>query len=146
MRNLNILIADDDPDDRELAEEALSMTPYQSELFFVRDGEELMDYLYHQGAYADQDLPAPDLILLDLNMPRMDGHTALRQIRESEQWKQIPVVILTTSNDEREINKAYMQGANSFITKPSDFDKFVSTLTKAEDYWATTVRLPGAPG
>ena len=86
----------------------------------------------------------PDLILLDLNMPRMDGRTALRHIRESEKLKHIPIVILTTSKDDREVNNAYLAGANSFITKPSDFEEFVATLTKAEDYWAATVRLPNS--
>lgn len=139
---MNILIAEDDPDDRELAEEALALTPCGSHLSFVKDGQELMDYLEQTGDYANQDLPLPDLILLDLNMPRIDGRTALRRIRESDRLKHIPVVILTTSKDDREVNHAYMNGANSFITKPSDFEDFVATLAKAEDYWATTVRLP----
>lgn len=144
MRNVNILIAEDDPDDRELAEEALALTPYGSHLSFVKDGQELLDYLEQKGQYAGQNLSLPDLILLDLNMPRVDGRTALRRIRESEHLKHIPIVILTTSKDDREVNHAYMNGANSFITKPSDFEQFVATLAKAEDYWASTVRLPSS--
>lgn len=141
---MHILIAEDDPDDRELAEEALAMTSIGSQLSFVSDGQELMDYLEQTGIYAEHPPPRPDLILLDLNMPRVDGRTALRKIRESEHLRHIPVVILTTSKDDREVNHAYLNGANSFITKPSDFEEFVATLTKAEDYWAKTVRLPSS--
>lgn len=145
MHLLNILIADDDPDDRELAEEALAMTPYGSTLSFVRDGRDLIDYLEGTGDYASQSVRLPDLILLDLNMPRMDGRAALKHIRESEKLKHIPIVILTTSKDDRDVTNAYMNGANSFITKPSDFDEFVTTLNKAAEYWSKTVRLPSTP-
>ncbi len=139
---LKILIAEDDPDDRDLAQEALSMTGLASEVRFVENGQELMDYLNRGGAYADREPGLPDLLLLDLNMPRMDGRVALRAIRETPALRLLPVVVLTTSRDIEDIRYCYETGANSFMTKPSRFQDLIDAMRKLEDYWANVVNLP----
>ncbi len=139
---LKILIAEDDPDDRDLAQEALSMTGLASEVRFVENGQELMDYLNRGGAYADREPGLPDLLLLDLNMPRMDGRVALRAILETPALRLLPVVVLTTSRDIEDIRYCYETGANSFMTKPSRFQDLIDAMRKLEDYWANVVNLP----
>ena len=139
---LKILIAEDDPDDRDLAEEALSMTGLESEVCFVEDGQDLMDYLTRNGAHAEREPGLPDLVLLDLNMPRMDGRVALQTIRETPALRRLPVVVLTTSRDVEDIRYCYETGANSFMTKPSRFQDLIDAMRKLEDYWANVVNLP----
>lgn len=141
--NVRILLADDDDDDCMLAQEALAESDGAFDLRVVRDGEELMDYLHHRGNYAIANLaPRPNLILLDLNMPKKDGREALKEIKGNERLRQIPVVILTTSNAEEDVHRCYELGANSFIIKPFSFQDLVQVMRMIGKYWFETVELP----
>jgi CheY-like chemotaxis protein len=138
-----ILMADDDPDDRELTRDALAESRLANDLRFVQDGVELMDYLRHRGAYANgASSPRPGVILLDLNMPRKDGREALREIKADPDLHAIPVVVLTTSRAEEDIARSYELGANSFISKPVTFDGLVSVMRGLGQYWFDIVALP----
>ena len=140
---ITILLADDDEDDRMLARDALTESRLANDLHMVQDGEELMDYLYRRGAYAElKDSPRPGLILLDLNMPRKDGHEALREIKADQSLRQIPIVVLTTSKAEADIYHTYDLGANSFITKPVMFESLVCVMKDLGKYWFEIVELP----
>ena len=145
-RPLTILMADDDPEDRLLAKDALVEAALATELRLVSDGEELMEYLQHRGKYSDPaDSPAPGLILLDLNMPKKDGREALQEIKASPELRRIPIVVLTTSKAEEDILRSYDLGASSFITKPVTFEGLVHTVQQLEQYWFAVVELPMAP-
>jgi len=138
-----ILMADDDEDDRLLAADALLLSKLANKLITVNDGEELMDYLRHRGKHAPPAVsPRPGLVLLDLKMPRKDGREALREIKSDPELRSIPVVILTTSKGEEDIERGYNLGANSFITKPVTFDGLVESLRVATEYWFQVVQLP----
>lgn len=146
-RPCTILMADDDPDDRLLVKDALGECKSEAEVVdqmrFVDDGEDLLDYLNRRGKYSDPvTSPRPDLILLDLNMPRKDGREALKEIRATAELKSIPVVIFTTSRAETDIKLVYGLGANSFITKPTAYDALVNTLSALSHYWLHVVELP----
>ena len=136
-----ILMADDDADDRLLAQDALSECKLSNELRCVEDGEELLDYLHRRGRYT-ADAPRPGLILLDLNMPRKDGREALREIKEDPELRKIPVVVLTTSKADADIGRIYELGANSFISKPVTFDSLVQVMQIIGNYWFEIVELP----
>ena len=145
-RPITILLADDDADDRMLAKEALDESRVANELRFVEDGEQLIDYLYHRGPFADpQSSPRPGLILLDLNMPRKDGREALKDIKSDPSLRHIPIVVLTTSKAEEDIYRTYDLGVNSFITKPVTFDGLVTVMRTLGRYWFEIVaaELPG---
>jgi len=136
-------MADDDEDDCMLASEALTESRLQHELYFVQDGEELMDYLYQRGKYANpKKAPPPSLILLDLNMPKKDGREALREIKTNPNFRHIPVVVLTTSKAEEDIQLCYYLGANSFIIKPITFGSLVEVMQTIGKYWFDIVELP----
>lgn len=137
-----ILMADDDADDRLLAQDALAESKIQSELHFVENGEELMDYLNRRGRFSAVSAPRPELILLDLNMPKKDGRDALREIKSNPDLRRIPVVVLTTSQADTDIGQIYDLGANSFITKPVKFDALVNVMRTLGLYWFQTVELP----
>ena len=138
-----ILVAEDDPDDVMLMTDAFEESCLANQLHFVRDGDELLDYLRRQGKYADPALsPRPGLILLDLNMPRKDGREALEEIKSDPGLRQIPVVVLTTSRAEEDIHRTYDLGANSFITKPVTFTGLVETMNVLGSYWFGIVELP----
>jgi CheY-like chemotaxis protein len=140
---VTILMADDDDDDCLLAREALAESRLANELYFVKDGEELMDYLYRRGKYVlESDSPRPGLILLDLNMPKKDGREALTLIKSDPNLRQIPVVVLTTSKAEEDIYRSYDLGANSFITKPVTFASLVEVIKTIGKYWFEIVELP----
>lgn len=140
---VTILMADDDEEDCMLAREAFAESRLVNELHFVQDGEELMDYLYRRGQYAQQsNSPRPGLILLDLNMPKKDGREALREIKADPNLRQIPVVVLTTSKSEEDIYRSYVHGANSFITKPVTFASLVEVIKTIGKYWFEIVELP----
>jgi CheY-like chemotaxis protein len=142
-RPVTIVMADDDADDRLFTQEALAESRLANDLHFVEDGEELLDFLRHQGAYANHsDAPRPALILLDLNMPKMDGREALQAIKADPALRQIPVVVLTTSRAEEDIFASYDSGANSFISKPVTFDGLVDALKRLGQYWFQIVELP----
>jgi CheY-like chemotaxis protein len=140
---VTILMADDDEDDCMLAQEALAESRLANDLHFVRDGEELMDYLYRRGKYVDpKSSPRPGLILLDLNMPKKDGREALQEIKANLQLRHIPIVVLTTSKAEEDIYTSYNLGANSFITKPVTFAALVEVMKTIGKYWFEIVELP----
>lgn len=139
---INILLADDDPEDRMLAQDALRESRILNELHMVSDGEELMEYLRGEGRYRDNPQPRPGVILLDLNMPRMTGHEALAEIRKDAKLRQIPIVALTTSQDQMDIFKSYDLGVNSYVTKPVSFDGLVSVMKTLDRYWFQLVDLP----
>jgi CheY-like chemotaxis protein len=142
-RSITILMADDDPDDRLLAAEALRESRVFNDLRFVEDGEQLMDYLRRRGRWADPaDSPRPGLVLLDLNMPRMDGREALAEIKADPALRRIPVVVLTTSRAEADVLRSYDLGANSFITKPVTFGGLVDAMRVLGRYWIEIVELP----
>lgn len=131
-----VLMVDDDPDDRFLACNAFRKSGLQKDFQMVADGQELMDYLYRRGKFANLEKTSlPCLILLDLNMPRKDGREALREMKEDPDFRRIPVVIFTTSCDESDIASCYELGANSYITKPAKFDSLVEVMTSLEKYW-----------
>jgi CheY-like chemotaxis protein len=137
------LMADDDPDDRLLINEAFKESLLCNSLYFVEDGVQLLDYLHQRGEYSDQEAaPTPDLILLDLNMPRKDGREALAEIKSDAHFRYIPVVVLTTSKAEEDIMRSYDIGAASYITKPVTFDGLVEAIRGLGQYWVQIVRLP----
>ncbi len=145
MHYTTILLADDDPDECQLTREALEEEGYASTVLFhcVRDGEELLDYLHHRGKYEDpQSSPFPDLILLDLDMPRKDGREALREIKSDPKLRRIPVVVMSTSRSEEEVLHTYDLGVNSFIPKPTTFKHMTEILRALHTYWFETVELP----
>lgn len=143
---ITILYADDDEDDRMLVHDALREARLISDLRFVEDGEELLEYLRHRGRYANgASAPRPGLILLDLNMPRMDGREALAAIKADPQLRRIPVVVLTTSKAQEDIFRTYDLGVNSFISKPVTFDGLVDMMQALGRYWLGIVELPEEP-
>jgi CheY-like chemotaxis protein len=142
-RPITVLYADDDPEDRFLVKEAWRESRLANELHFVEDGEEMLDYLHRRGKYAGlSGAPLPGMILLDLNMPRMDGREALQHIKADAHLRLIPTVILTTSKAEEDIFRAYNLGVNSFIVKPVTFQALVDLALAFERYWFEIVELP----
>lgn len=141
---VTILLAEDDDDDYLLTKSALQEARVLNELRRVEDGEQLMDYLLQRGAYADRRAhPLPALLLLDLNMPRMDGREALKEIKADPALRRIPVVVLTTSQSEADVLRSYDLGVNSFIKKPVDFAGLVEALRVVGRYWLEIVELAG---
>jgi CheY-like chemotaxis protein len=143
-RPLTILLADDDEEDRDLARDALQNSRLANEMKFAVDGQDLLDYLRHEGRWAgpDIDAPRPGIILLDLNMPRKDGREALAEIKADESLRRIPVVVLTTSKDEADVLSSYDLGVSSFITKPVTFGGLVDVMRTWTQYWFEIVELP----
>jgi len=142
--SITILVAEDDPDDRLLVREALEDIRLCNQLNFVADGRELIDFLRAKGDYADRaGQPLPSILLLDLNMPRMDGREALKIIKTDPALRQLPVVVLTTSKAEEDIYRTYDLGVNSFITKPVTFVALASMMAILTGYWLEFVSLPG---
>jgi CheY-like chemotaxis protein len=137
-------VADDDADDRMLLEEAFEENRLANDRRFVTDGEELLDYLHGRGAFAAPGAaPRPGIILLDLNMPGKDGREALAEIKAEPHFRQIPIVILTTSKAEEDIFRSYDLGVNSYITKPVTFESLVEVVRMLGKYWLEIVELPG---
>ena len=144
VRPITILMADDDPDDQMMTRHALERNRLMNDLRFVEDGEQLMQYLRREGAYAKPgSAPRPGLILLDLNMPRKDGRQALAEIKSDPALRCIPVIALTTSRAEEDVLRSYDLGANSYITKPVTLDELVDTMKLIGQYWLGIVALPG---
>jgi two-component system response regulator len=140
---IRIVVADDDPDDRMMINDAFEEAKLGNPVDFVQDGVELLEYLRREGAYTHmRNQPFPGFILLDLNMPRKDGRTALKEIKESADLNRIPIVILTTSKAEEDIIKTYNLGVNSFICKPVSFDGLVEIVKTVGRYWIEIVALP----
>jgi CheY-like chemotaxis protein len=144
---ITILICDDDQDDRMLTEQALEDAHVSNDLRFVKDGEQLLDYLYQRGEFAGESglAPRPGLILLDLNMPKMDGREALKAIKGDPTLKEIPIVVLSTSGLDQDIIRSYQLGVNSFIKKPVTFSGLVEAMNVLGRYWLEIVELPPTP-
>ena len=137
---IHILLVDDDPGDVRLTLEALKRSKLYSSIDNVENGEEALAYLRRQGKYANA--PLPDLVLLDLNMPRKDGRETLAEIKSDPELRRIPVVILTTSSLEADVVKSYDLGANCYITKPVDLAQFMKVIYETESFWFAVVKLP----
>ncbi len=141
--SIPILVADDDMDDCEMIKEALQASRLLNEVQFVHDGEELLSFLHRQQKLSTQaNNLLPGLILLDLNMPKMDGREVLKEIRKSPELQSIPIIVLTTSKAEEDIMRSYNLGANSFITKPIEFETLVQVMRDLGRYWFEIVELP----
>jgi CheY-like chemotaxis protein len=137
---IEILLVEDNAGDARLAREALREAKVRNNLTWLSDGEEALAFLRRQGKYSHA--PRPDLILLDLNLPRKDGREVLTEIKSDDNFKRIPVVILTTSQAEEDILKAYHLNANCYIPKPVDLERFLTVVKTIEDFWLTIVKLP----
>jgi two-component system, chemotaxis family, response regulator Rcp1 len=140
-RPIEVLLVEDNPGDVRLTQEALKEGRVLNHLSVVNDGIEAMDFLARRGKYANS--PRPDLILLDLNLPRKDGGEVLEEIKADPELRRIPVMVLTTSGAEKDMNKAYNLHANCYITKPVDLDQFVNVVRSIEHFWFHIVTLPG---
>ncbi|MEU4344601.1 response regulator [Nocardia sp. NPDC023852] len=139
-RPIDILLVEDDPGDELMTREAFEDNKIGNTLHVVRDGEEALDFLYRQGAYAEA--PRPDLILLDLNLPKYDGRQVLEKVKADPGLGHIPVVVLTTSAAEEDILRSYRLHANAYVTKPVDLDQFVAAIKQIDEFFVQVVRLP----
>jgi len=139
-RPINILLVEDNPGDARLTMEALRDAKVRNDLSVVADGVEAMAFLRRENGYGDA--PRPDLILLDLNLPRKDGRQVLQEIKQDEQLQRIPVAVLTTSQAEKDILTSYNLHANCYITKPADLDEFIRVVKGVEEFWLSIVKLP----
>ena len=137
---IQILLVEDNPGDARLAEEALKDSKINNNLYHVKDGVEAMDFMRQRGEYGG--VPVPDLILLDLNLPRKDGREVLEEIKEDDALKLVPVVVLTTSEAERDLVWSYDLRANAYVVKPLDLDRFIEVVQAIEDFWFAIVKLP----
>ena len=140
MKRFSILVAEDDADDRFLLKKAFEETGISEEIIFVEHGGQVMDYLRKNRRTSNS--PYPQLIILDLNMPLKDGRQTLKEIRNDEEFKKIPVVIFTTSKNEQIINQCYELGANTYIVKPISFESLTGIVSKIKAYWIQTAALP----
>jgi chemotaxis family two-component system response regulator Rcp1 len=137
---IEILLVEDNPGDARLAMESLKDAKVNNNLYWVQDGVQAMVFLRRQGEYSEA--PRPDVVLLDLNLPKKDGREVLAEIKTDENLRRIPVVILTVSSDERDVLETYNLHANCYITKPIDLDQFIEVVKSIEDFWLTIVKLP----
>ncbi|MFF7361683.1 response regulator [Streptomyces sp. NPDC008125] len=141
VQPIEVLLVEDDPGDELMTREAFEDNKIRNTLHVVRDGQEALDFLYRRGPHADA--PRPDLILLDLNLPKYDGRQVLEQIKSDAELAMIPVVVLTTSSAEEDILRSYKLHANAYVTKPVDLDQFIAAVRQIDDFFVTVVRLPG---
>lgn len=137
---MKILLVEDNPAEARLVEEALKEGRVAARLFWTKDGLEALDFLYRRGQYAEA--PRPDLILLDLNLPRLNGREVLQQVKQDPALLNIPIVMLSTSSAKQDVQAAYAAHANSFMSKPADFDKFTEMVKLIDAYWLSGVALP----
>jgi CheY-like chemotaxis protein len=137
---IHVLLVEDDPGDVLMTREAFEENKVANNLSVVSDGEAAMAFLRKQGEYADA--PTPDLVLLDLNLPRMDGREVLAAMKGDEELHRIPVVVLTTSEAEEDVLRSYSLHANAYVTKPVDFERFIQVVRKIDDFFVQVVRLP----
>ncbi|MFM1724213.1 MULTISPECIES: response regulator [Rhodococcus] len=138
---IDVLLVEDDPGDELMTREAFEFNKVGNNLHVVRDGEQALDFLYRRGEYTDA--IRPDLILLDLNLPKYDGRQVLEHIKSDHDLADIPVVILTTSGAEEDIVRSYKLHANAYVTKPVDLDQFIAAVRQIDDFFVQVVRLPG---
>ncbi len=139
-RQIEVLLVEDDPGDVLMTKEAFEDYKLRNQLHVVTDGAEAMDFLRRQGEHTDA--PRPDLVLLDLNLPRMDGREVLQAIKSDPELASIPVVILTTSEAEEDVLRSYSLHANAYVTKPVDFERFIQVVRQIDEFFVTVVRLP----
>jgi chemotaxis family two-component system response regulator Rcp1 len=139
-RAIEILLVEDNPGDVRLIQEALRDGKVWNNPHVVSDGEAALDFVYRRGVYADK--PRPDLVLLDLNLPKKDGREVLAVIKGDPELRRIPVVVLTTSKEEEDVLRAYNLAANCYVAKPVEFDEFMKVIQMIEDFWLTIVALP----
>jgi CheY-like chemotaxis protein len=139
-RPIEVLLVEDDPGDELMTREAFEENKVRNNLHVARDGEEALDFLNRRGEYADA--PRPDLVLLDLNLPKFDGRQVLAEIKADEDLRTIPVVVLTTSGAEEDILRSYQLHANAYVTKPVDFNRFVDVVKQIDHFFVTVVSLP----
>jgi len=137
---VEVLLAEDNPGDVMLTKKALEQGKLANNLHVVTDGVEALEYLRQDGEYADE--PRPDLVLLDLNMPRKDGQDVLEELQDDPELGRIPVVVLTSSESEEDIARSYELNANAYLTKPVDFEGFIETVNRMENFWFKVVKLP----
>nr|WP_203609352.1 MULTISPECIES: response regulator [Streptomyces] len=135
------MLVEDDPGDELMTREAFEDNKIRNTLHVVRDGQEALDFLYRRGEYTEA--PRPDLVLLDLNLPKYDGRQVLEQIKGDPELSLIPVVVLTTSSAEEDILRSYKLHANAYVTKPVDLDQFIAAVRQIDEFFVTVVRLPG---
>ena len=140
-RPIDILLVEDDPGDVLITKEALEHSKVTNSLHIVDDGEQALAYLRHEGEYADS--TRPDLILLDLNLPRRDGREVLAEVKADPELRRIPVVVLTTSKAEEDVLRSYDLHANAYVTKPVDFDRFIEIVRQIDEFFVSVVKLPG---
>ncbi|MEU5950952.1 response regulator [Streptomyces sp. NPDC047525] len=141
---IDVLLVEDDPGDELMTREAFEDNKIRNKLHVARDGEQALDFLYQRGAYTE--VPRPDLILLDLNLPKYDGRQVLQKIKSDPDLKDIPVVVLTTSAAEEDILRSYKLHANAYVTKPVDLDQFIAAVRQIDDFFVQVVRLPRRHG
>ena len=139
-RQIEVLLVEDDPGDVVMTREAFEDHKVRNQLHVVNDGADAMAFLRQEGEYAD--VPRPDLVLLDLNLPRMDGREVLEAIKSDPELASIPVVVLTTSETEDDVLRSYSLHANAYVTKPVDFERFIEVVRQIDDFFVTVVRLP----
>lgn len=142
LRRVEILLVEDNPTDAEMAMRALKRGQVANEVIWVKDGEQALDYLFRRGEHAGRSRNDPKLVMLDLKMPKVDGLEVLRQIKANEATRFIPVVMLTSSAEERDLVETYRLGVNSYIVKPVDFSQFNETVAKAGLYWVVVNKTP----
>lgn len=140
-RAIEILLVEDDPGDELITREAFEHNKLKNNLHVAHDGEEGLDFLYQRGRYADA--PRPDLILLDLNLPKYDGRQLLEKVKSDPELSRIPIVVLTTSSAEEDILRSYELHANAYVTKPVDLDQFINAVRQIDEFFIQVVRLPG---
>ena len=140
---VEILLVEDNPTDAELCMRALKQNNLANNLVWVKDGAEALDFLFATGAYADRDIShPPKVVLLDLQLPKVDGMEVLRRVKQDERTRAIPVVVLTSSKEDRDVSESYQLGVNSYISKPVEFDAFAKSVTELGFYWLLVNRPP----
>ena len=142
LKHVEILLVEDNPTDAEMAMRALKRGQVANDVTWVKDGDQALDYLFRRGEHAERSSQDPKLVMLDLKMPKIDGIEVLRQIKANEATRSIPVVMLTSSGEERDLVETYRLGVNSYIVKPVDFSQFNDTVAKAGLYWIVVNKTP----
>ncbi|OAI52086.1 two-component system response regulator [Betaproteobacteria bacterium SCGC AG-212-J23] len=141
--NVEILLAEDNPADAEMTLRALRRNNLANRVHWVKDGEQALEFMFRTGQYAGRDLAdTPKLVMLDIKMPKVDGIEVLRQLKASDETRRVPVVVMTSSNEERDVVESYRLGVNSYIVKPVQFESFLETVAKIGLYWVITNRVP----
>ncbi len=143
-RIINVLLVEDDPGDVLMTREAFADHKVRNTLHVVNNGVDALAFLRREGAYADA--PRPDLVLLDLNLPRMDGREVLAEVKGDPELRSIPVVVLTTSEADEDVSRSYTLHANAYVTKPVDFDRFIAVVRQIDEFFVSVVKLPHRGG